>query len=234
MKNRLYLVLGILLVAALGVLWWAPWEPREPVYEGKTVSYWIRHPHGTPSPLALPVNGPILLYFRIGRPQVNPSLPQFSLAGEFDESIPPPGLLNDSNAVPFLIRALKGNMWVGQKCYGRWVWPKLPSSVQRYLPPPDNIFAREQAAVFLGRMGPIAKPAIPALVRVLREDDALMVREYAAFALGELGKGDTTAIAALTKALNDEGATLRVSATNALKRLGPEAAAKAGVKKPSP
>jgi hypothetical protein len=42
MKNRLYLVCGVMLVAAAG---WAAWQalqrPDEPVYQGKRLSIWL-------------------------------------------------------------------------------------------------------------------------------------------------------------------------------------------------
>ena len=45
MKNRLYLVGGVLLVAAVGALWvWAPWAPPEPVYNGHRLIDLITQP----------------------------------------------------------------------------------------------------------------------------------------------------------------------------------------------
>ena len=46
--------LGALLVAAVcGLMWRSPWEPREPVYDGKPLSYWIVPfgPMDIPTPL---------------------------------------------------------------------------------------------------------------------------------------------------------------------------------------
>jgi HEAT repeat protein len=52
--------------------------------------------------------------------------------------------------------------------------------------------------------------------------------------LVNFGGGDTNAVAALVKALKDQDATVRASATDALQRLDPAAAAEAGFKRQSP
>jgi hypothetical protein len=104
-------------------------------------------------------------------------------------------LLADSNAVPFLIKALKRDSWIGAAVYRKQVWPKLPPAIQSHLPPPppaDIIWLRENAAKFLDRMGPMAEPAIPALIQALKEDDDLTVREFAAAALGNIGREGST------------------------------------------
>ena len=42
MKKRLYLAGGgLVLAAAVGLLWWSSWRAREPVYNGKPISYWV-------------------------------------------------------------------------------------------------------------------------------------------------------------------------------------------------
>jgi hypothetical protein len=210
MRNRLYLVLGILLVAAVvGLLWWSPWEARqvpEPVYDGKPISYWLS------------TTGMMWFSGDIGVGTV----------------VPPEFLVNGSNSVPFFTKALKRDSWIGAAVYRKQVWPKLPPSIKSHLPPPGgNVYARQNAVLLLGLMGPMAKPAIPSLIRALREDEDRGVRNNAAWALGQPGKGDKSAIAALTAALNDKDAYVRRMATNALRQPDPEAAAKAGVK-PSP
>jgi hypothetical protein len=213
MKNRLYLVLGMLLIAALGaVLWWSPWEPREPVYDGKPLSYWLA---------ALGVT-PISLKARNS-------------------------LVSDSNAVPFLIKALQRDSWIGAAVYRKRIWPNLPPSMRRHSPAPaDNAQARYNAVVWLQvieRSGtesearterPMAKPAVPYLIRALKEDDNVSVRLQVAGALGDIGKGDSNVVPALTVALKDEDGRVRRKAASILLGLDPEAAAKAEVKPPSP
>ena len=54
----------------------------------------------------------------------------------------------------------------------------------------------------------------------------------AALALGYSGEGVNIAVTALTEALKDENSAVRRRATNALLKIDPEAATKAGVKVP--
>ena len=194
MKNRLYLVCGVLLVAALGgLVWWTvramPRQGPEPVYDG------------------------ILLSDYLAGPQLGRAIP------------PPTSLLSDTNAVPFIIRALKTDSWFGAAYYRKWLWPRLPPSIRRHLPPPRadaNPISQSFAASLLARMGSIAKPAIPALIRVLMKNESFHVREAAAEALGDLGSGDKSAIAALTEALsNDKMLWVRGSASGALEKVDP-------------
>jgi HEAT repeat protein len=192
-------VCGVLVVAAVGgLLWWAVAQPREPVYDGRSLSYWLRQRPPIPSV----------------RPFTAKRLPQ--------------ALLDDTNALPFLITALNGEgAWL-HRTYLR-IWLGI-GPITRFVPEPVVPFIiRVNAARLLGHMGGAAKPATPALVRALRADDSGPVREFAGWALGECGEGDRTVVAALTEALGDGVWAVRDAATNALLKLDPEAAAKAGV-----
>jgi HEAT repeat protein len=93
---------------------------------------------------------------------------------------------------------------------------------------------RSWAARSLGYNRGGDKATIAALSDALVEDEFGSVRIAAAQALGTLGGADDAALAALTRALEDESRYVRMSATNALLQLAPEAAARAGVKAPSP
>jgi len=107
-------------------------------------------------------------------------------------------------SVPILVAALKRDKWIGEALYRKWLWPKLPPAVQQRLPTPtDNPGMRGNAASVLGNMGSMAKSAIPALIRALREDEDIGVRSRAADALGGVADGEASAIAALIAALND-------------------------------
>jgi hypothetical protein len=213
MRNRVYLVLGILLVAAVvGLLWRSPWEPRqvlEPVYDGKPLSYWLAD---------------IVMRARQGRASVT------VWRGSKGEPDIIRRAMSDSNAVPFLVGVLRRDRWFGAGYYRRWFWPKLPPSIRKHLPPPPagKATTRSNAALLLG-MGHDEQRAILALVGALKDDDDSVVRWNAAWALGNLGNRNRTAVAALSEALKDKDPALRNEATNVLLHLDPEGAAKAGI-----
>jgi hypothetical protein len=216
MKNRLHHVLGVMLLAALG---WAVWQarqprPREPVYAGNPLSYWLTN-------------------FSVIRVDTNLSVLHVNIK-------PPRSLFHDTNAVPFLIKALKRDNWIGAAVYRKQVWPKLPPAVQSHLPPPppDDSVIRRTAATFLLRFGPLAKPAVPSLIMALKDDDDWQVTTDAAILLGQVGEGNRAAVAALTEAFEDKDRRARPRATlktvrmfyqvvaKSLCQLDPEAAAK--------
>ena len=60
------------------------------------------------------------------------------------------------------------------------------------------------------------------------------IRQSAVTVLGQAGKRDTNAMAELVAALQNDEYNIRSAATNWLRHADPEAAAKAGVKMPSP
>jgi hypothetical protein len=225
---------GVLLAAAAGgVLWWtaryvfAPLPPEPtyvglvtppfsvdsqgfvvrptPVYEVHPLSYWLTRRYRFPNGLG--VSG------------VSSGPPPDPL---------PTSLLSDSNAVPFLIRALRREGWVGQAYYRNRLWPKLPPRIKAHLPTPpaDNWHLRQNAAGLLGQMGTLAMPSIPALTRALKEDESIDVRVTAEIALGYLGRGDKAAEAALKVGFQDTNSELRFVVTNALISIDQATAAK--------
>jgi HEAT repeat protein len=73
---------------------------------------------------------------------------------------------------------------------------------------------RRGAAVVLGSLGAIAKPAVPALVAALGDDDALL-RNRAAGALGSIGLPAELVVPALAGALEDRDPIVRQAASAA-------------------
>lgn len=67
---------------------------------------------------------------------------------------------------------------------------------------------RRTACAMLGSLGPVAKPAVPALAAVLGDEQAT-VRMHAVGALGEIGIPSPLVIPALTKALDDAAPPVR-------------------------
>jgi hypothetical protein len=114
MKNRVHIVLGVLLVAAVGgLLWWSPCEPRdppEPVYDGKPIGHWLVYGSRqveTVSELVRLDQDPLMVH-------------------SFSENKPAnwqQRLFADSNAVPFLIKGLRRDTWFGAALYRKQVWP---------------------------------------------------------------------------------------------------------------
>jgi hypothetical protein len=206
---------GVLLVAAVGgLLWWSPWEPREPVYDGKPLSYHLAFP----GPGVATIDSTTGTEIR-------------TLDDDLANRI-----AGDTNAVPFLTMALSRDAWFGQKAYRVWLWPKLPATIRTHLPPPtNNGNSRINAAVLLSKMGTAARPAVPALARALTQDEELEVRLYALYVLYKQGGRDKAVLAALAEAARkDKNALMRQTAGFVLAQIDTEAAAKAGVKKPSP
>jgi HEAT repeat protein len=70
--------------------------------------------------------------------------------------------------------------------------------------------------------------AVPALIKNLTESNVILSTTISA--LGEFGDRAKPAAPILQHFLNDEDHFVRKEATNALKKIDPEAAAKAGVK----
>ncbi len=75
---------------------------------------------------------------------------------------------------------------------------------------------RFNAAYAVGKIGPAAKEAVPALIAALKDE----YRWVAASALGKIGPA---AVPALIAALKDEDGSVRVSAAFALGWIGPAA-----------
>jgi vesicle coat complex subunit len=87
---------------------------------------------------------------------------------------------------------------------------------------------RMMAAYALGKIG-AEKDVVVSLAGVLRSD-AVVVRRAAAFALGEIGPPAKEAVSDLVTVFRDNDMIASKNAAQALRKIDPEAAAKAGVK----
>lgn len=193
-------------VAVLGgFAWLALRAPPEPVYEGKPLGYWLRHPTLTPV-----TNLPVLGLTSMRFPKV------------------------DSNAIPFLIKTLERQDGTFDRQYGK-LWVKLSPRFRSHLPMP--VFpgeSRANAASVLCKMGTNAKPAIPALIRVMKSDESGNARFRAATCLLSIGGGDETVKEAFREVLNDssQSSGVRTMAQWYLQPARPEADGRAAVPEP--
>jgi HEAT repeat protein len=96
-------------------------------------------------------------------------------------------------------------------------------AVPRVLRGLKNEALRKLAAQIIGRIGPEAKDAVPALVEALVSSDDDEYRREIQFALGAIGPEAAGATPALIKALADDNEELRHSACYVLGKIGPAA-----------
>jgi HEAT repeat protein len=78
---------------------------------------------------------------------------------------------------------------------------------------------RLAAVQALGRLGPLAKPAVPGLIEVLQKDREAVVVGAAIWAVGEIGEGARDAIPALQKIIKEEDEPLPKAATEAINKI---------------
>lgn len=136
----------------------------------------------------------------------------------------------DSNAVPYLVQGLKTRDSAFRSAYNR-AWPHFPDWLKRSAPAPTSVAsARYRCIWLLANLGTTARPAIPELVHVLREDDNANFRAAAASALGLIANGkDQPVVEALEAATKDTDANVRAAGGRVLSRIDPDAAIKAGI-----
>lgn len=98
----------------------------------------------------------------------------------------------------------------------------MPDFLQTMMPyMQDRAIYRYNAASVLGSYGPVARPAIPHLRKLLRDEDD-MVRSAAADALGSIGSDAKEAVRDLLDLLGSSDAFVRVSSAWALWRIDPQ------------
>lgn len=89
----------------------------------------------------------------------------------------------------------------------------------------DSWWVRTGAVVALHKIGAAARPALPELVRLTREEPRITVRMQALLSLVPIGGDDAVVVDGLAEALQDQAPEVRRAAASELASLGPDAAA---------
>jgi HEAT repeat protein len=87
----------------------------------------------------------------------------------------------------------------------------------------EQLSLRRSVLESLGRMGPLAKEAVPAMADALKKDKDADVRKAVARALGEMGVHAKAAVRTLGAALKDEDVGVQTAAALSLGEIGPDA-----------
>ncbi len=96
-----------------------------------------------------------------------------------------------SNSIPFLVESLNTTDPPLPHFSYRSVWSSLPPRLRATAPqpsPPAQV-VRSRAASALGIIGEAAKPAIPALLHVMKSDESDFVRDVAREAIQKIDPG---------------------------------------------
>jgi hypothetical protein len=148
-----------------------------------------------------------------------------SLARSLDEVISSagnrhqkPGRQFRSEDLPLVMKALSKEDGAFERAY-IWLSSRMPDRLSACLPDMyPSAMIRLNAAAVVGQWGAAARPAVPQLVRLLKDDEA---DSNAALSLGLIGAGAREAIPALILAVREE----RPLAATALGMMGPRARA---------
>jgi HEAT repeats len=223
MKRRIIFIVLILLV--LGALVWLASRPREPVYQGKTLSEWLRlqvddfnNPDAQDAVRHIGTNGIPTLLRMLRQRDSRLKLRLFELTGKQDfvkldfssgrvrnlEAAEAFAVLGPaaSNAVPGLIQVLHERV---------------------------SDWSRVWTIYSLCSVGPAARPAVPELIRAVGDTNAnreVRLRAMTAV-VDELQADPGLVVPALIKCLKDTNSDVRLFAARALGQLG--SAAKAAV-----
>ncbi len=228
MRKQVYIALAVLLVILAGVIAWQVLREREPVYQGKSLSAWVKG--YTPDP-------------KDYRPLVEQ--PQWK---QTDAALRALG----TNAIPSLLRMLRAtdapwkvklvrlaskqrfiktsrasagelNMWASM------AFESLQGSASNSVPELIQIYEEHrsecsQNAVVnaLRSIGPAAARAVPCLLGAAASSD-LAIRNNALAALGEIHAQSELAVPVLIKALRDPDASVRGAAACSLRDFGADA-----------
>jgi hypothetical protein len=205
----------------LGAVAWQSSRSREPVYQGKPLSYWLGgydHPPRTNVTIRqandavrqLGTNAFPMLFRRLQQPD-----------SEFRSTIMM--LLQKQHVIKVTLgpRAPGITAMMGFNALGSQASNAVPRLIEIFDSDP-SAFTQQGVPVILGHIGPPAAQAIPALLRGMTHTNAV-VRNNSIFAVRLIHAAPEVVVPALIRCLNDPDPLVRGQAVRALGTFGKEA-----------
>ena len=194
MRKRFVIVTGLLLAGVIGFLVWRAPRPREPVFEGRTLTSWLDH--HVASSAASPSYGS----------------PGWKKA---DEAIRHIG----TNAIPTLLTMIRAQdrpplvlkLMETARHLG-WMRIGYQYAMTRH----------EEAEYAFEMLGTNAASAVPGLIRIYEQNISPSSQRCAALALGHVGRGAQAALPALIRGFTHTNDDVRFYAVSAVMNIGGE------------
>lgn len=215
----------IIIFASTALMGGAAWQvlrPREPVFEGKPLSFWLQG--YDPIQGTEPGNQKAdEVLSQVGTNAI-PTLLRMLSTGDPPFIVKLKALVRRQHFISFRRRAASNQHFQAVKAFQR-LGPSargaVPALIEIY---EQNLSAASQieTAHALGSIGPPASPAIPALLRGMTNIDA-NVRCGTAFVLSQIHAEPALVVPVLTNSLHDSSLSVRMATINALGTFGPDA-----------
>lgn len=216
---------SIIILASSVLMAGAAWQvlrPREPVFEGKPLSFWLQG--YDPTRGTEPGNQKAdEVLSKVGTNAI-PTLLRMLSTGDPPFILKLKALVHRQHFITFRRRTAVNQHFQAVKAFQRLgsnAKIAVPALIQIYEQNPSAVSQIETAHA-LGSIGPAASPAVPTLLRGMTNLDA-NVRQETASVLGQIHTDPALVVPVLTNSLRDPSFSVRIAALNALGAFGPDA-----------
>lgn len=194
MSKRFRIVAGLLLAGVVGLLVWRAPGPREPVFEGRTLTSWLDH-HVASSAASPPYNSP-------GWKKADEAIRHIGT-----NAIPTLlEMIRARDRPPFVLKLMETARRLG-----------FTRSMYRYAN-----WRHEEAEYAFQMLGTNAASAVPELIRIYEQDISPSSQRCAARSLGHIGRGAQAALPALIQRFAHTNGDVRFYAVSSVMDIGGE------------
>jgi hypothetical protein len=218
MGKRIRVALAVMFVVLVGLIGWQMAQPREPMYQGKPLSFWLKDYARLVFRVPLSTNATASVMVKEQEEYIRK---QLTGREELDGAVRQIG----TNAIPTLLRLLRLKdsalkLKLLALAQGQHIFRIQFTSAESW---------NEAASTGFQLLGNKAHSAVPALIQIADDKISSPSQRCALVSLAAIGDGDETVPTLLRYATNAD-ARLSFLVTTMLRARFPEAAAKAGIK----